>query len=135
MRVHAVPATITVAPDAQLDERRRAVSADDLATLIYTSGTTGRPKGCMLSHGNLLYEARVAIDSLQLVLGQDASTLLFLPLVHVFARVIQLACVERGVRLAHIAYLARLPEDLAALKVKRALIHKDFAAEIEELYR
>ncbi|MBO0817072.1 MAG: long-chain fatty acid--CoA ligase, partial [Actinobacteria bacterium] len=102
--------------DAQLRERRRAVSGDDLATLIYTSGTTGRPKGCMLSHGNLLYEARVAADSLQRIFGQDASTLLFLPLAHVFARVIQVACVERGVRLAHSADLARLPEDLAALQ-------------------
>jgi long-chain acyl-CoA synthetase len=102
--------------DAQLRERRRAVSSDDLATIIYTSGTTGRPKGCMLSHGNLLYEARVAIDSLQRILGQDASTLLFLPLAHVFARVIQVVCVERGVCLAHSADLARLPENLAALQ-------------------
>lgn len=102
--------------DAQLRERRLAVSADDLATIIYTSGTTGRPKGCMLSHGNLLYEARAAIDSMQRIFGQDASTLLFLPLAHVFARVIQVACVERGVRLAHSADLARLPDDLAALR-------------------
>ncbi len=102
--------------DAQLLERRRAVSADDLATIIYTSGTTGRPKGCMLSHGNLLYEARIAIDSLQRIFGQDASTLLFLPLAHVFARVIQVACVEQGICLAHSADQARLTEDLAALK-------------------
>jgi long-chain acyl-CoA synthetase len=102
--------------DAQLRERRRAVSADDLATIIYTSGTTGRPKGCMLSHGNLLYEARAAIEGMQVIFDQDASTLLFLPLAHVFARVIQVACVERGVRLAHSADLARLPEDLAALQ-------------------
>ncbi|WP_327589583.1 AMP-dependent synthetase/ligase [Nonomuraea sp. NBC_00507] len=102
--------------DAQLRERRRAVSADDLATIIYTSGTTGRPKGCMLSHGNLLYEARIAIDSLERIFGQDASTLLFLPLAHVFARVIQVACVERGMRLAHSADTARLTEDLAALQ-------------------
>ncbi|MFG2074541.1 AMP-dependent synthetase/ligase [Nonomuraea maritima] len=102
--------------DAQLRERRRAVSADDLATIIYTSGTTGRPKGCMLSHGNLLYEARVAIDSLERIFGRDASTLLFLPLAHVFARVIQVACVERGIRLAHSADQAGLTEDLAALK-------------------
>jgi long-chain acyl-CoA synthetase len=102
--------------DAQLRERRRAVSADDLATIIYTSGTTGRPKGCMLSHGNLLYEARVAIDSLERIFDQDASTLLFLPLAHVFARVIQVACVERGIPLAHSADPARLTEDLAALR-------------------
>ncbi|WP_261808474.1 long-chain fatty acid--CoA ligase [Nonomuraea sp. C10] len=102
--------------EARLRERRRAVSADDLATIIYTSGTTGRPKGCMLSHGNLLYEARVAIDSLERIFGRDASTLLFLPLAHVFARVIQVACVERGVCLAHSADRARLTEDLAALR-------------------
>ncbi|WP_431918008.1 AMP-dependent synthetase/ligase [Nonomuraea jabiensis] len=102
--------------EAQLRERRRAVSAGDLATIIYTSGTTGRPKGCMLSHGNLLYEARVAIDSLERIFGRHASTLLFLPLAHVFARVIQVACVERGVCLAHNADRARLTEDLAALR-------------------
>lgn len=99
-----------------VEERRRTRGAADLAEIVYTSGTTGRPKGCMLSHGNLLYEARVAIDSLQRIFGGDASTLLFLPLAHVFARVIQVACVERGVRLAHSADLARLPEDLAALQ-------------------
>jgi len=103
--------------DAQLHGRRRAVRADDLATIIYTSGTTGRPKGCMLSHGNLLYEARAALDGLQKMFGQqDGSTLLFLPLAHVFARVIQIACVERGVRLAHSSDLPGLPEDLAALQ-------------------
>ncbi|TDD42342.1 long-chain fatty acid--CoA ligase [Nonomuraea terrae] len=102
--------------DAQLRERRRGVSADDLATIVYTSGTTGRPKGCMLSHGNLLYEARIAIDSMERIFGQDASTLLFLPLAHVFARVIQVACVERGVCLAHNADRATLTEDLAALR-------------------
>ncbi|GAA1745147.1 long-chain fatty acid--CoA ligase [Nonomuraea bangladeshensis] len=102
--------------DAQLRERRRLVSADDLATIIYTSGTTGRPKGCMLSHGNLLHEARAAIDSLERIFGQNASTLLFLPLAHVFARVIQVACVERGVCLAHNADRGRLTEDLAALR-------------------
>ncbi|MEV1168441.1 AMP-binding protein [Nonomuraea sp. NPDC049784] len=102
--------------DAQLRERRRMVSADDLATIIYTSGTTGRPKGCMLSHGNLLHEARVAIDSLEQIFGRHASTLLFLPLAHVFARVIQVACVERGMCLAHNADRGRLTEDLAALR-------------------
>ncbi|OPG08772.1 long-chain fatty acid--CoA ligase [Microbispora sp. GKU 823] len=102
--------------DARLLERRRAVSADDLATIIYTSGTTGRPKGCMLSHGNLLYEARIAIDRLGRIFGQNASTLLFLPLAHVFARVIQVACVEQGICLAHSADQSRLTEDLAAVK-------------------
>jgi long-chain acyl-CoA synthetase len=103
-------------PDAQVDERRSAVGADDTATIIYTSGTTGRPKGCVLTHGNLLYEARAAIVALREIFGQDASTVLFLPLAHVFARVIQVACVEHGVRLAHTFDLARLPDHLAALR-------------------
>ena len=102
--------------DAQLRERRVAVSADDLATIIYTSGTTGRPKGCMVSHGNLLYETRTAIDILEQIFGKDGSTLLFLPLAHVFARILQVACVERGLCLAHSSDLSKLPEDLAALQ-------------------
>ncbi|NUT43384.1 MAG: long-chain fatty acid--CoA ligase [Thermoactinospora sp.] len=102
--------------DAQLLERRRAVAADDLATIIYTSGTTGRPKGCMLTHGNLLHEARAAIAGLEQIFTKDASTLLFLPLAHVFARVIQVAAVERGVCLAHSADRSRLTADLRALK-------------------
>ncbi|MEU1599544.1 long-chain fatty acid--CoA ligase [Streptomyces sp. NPDC005708] len=103
-------------PDSQVDERRGAVRADDTATIIYTSGTTGRPKGCVLTHGNLLYDARAAIAALREIFGHDASTVLFLPLAHVFARVIQVACVEHGVRLAHTADLARLPDHLAALR-------------------
>ncbi|MFI6476471.1 AMP-dependent synthetase/ligase [Nonomuraea sp. NPDC050663] len=102
--------------DAQLLERRRAVSADDLATIIYTSGTTGRPKGCMLTHGNLLHEARAAIAGLEQIFTKDASTLLFLPLAHVFARVIQVAAVERGVCLAHSADRSRLTADLRVLR-------------------
>jgi long-chain acyl-CoA synthetase len=102
--------------EAQVDERRRAVRADDTATIIYTSGTTGRPKGCVLTHANLLYDARAAIAALREIFGENASTVLFLPLAHVFARVIQVACVEHGVRLAHTAELDRLPDHLAALR-------------------
>ncbi|MER5479084.1 long-chain fatty acid--CoA ligase [Streptomyces sp. NPDC002734] len=101
---------------AQVDERRRAVRADDTATIIYTSGTTGRPKGCVLTHANLLYDARAAIVALREVFGENASTVLFLPLAHVFARVIQVACVEHGVRLAHTADLDRLPDHFAVLR-------------------
>ncbi|MEW2621403.1 long-chain fatty acid--CoA ligase [Streptomyces sp. NPDC048106] len=102
--------------EAQVDERRRAVRADDTATIIYTSGTTGRPKGCVITHGNLLYDARAAIEALTEIFRKDSSTLLFLPLAHVFARLIQVACVEHGIRLAHTADLDRLPGHLAALR-------------------
>jgi long-chain acyl-CoA synthetase len=65
------------------------LNADDLATLVYTSGTTGEPKGSMLTHDNLLYEAR-AIEKFGIVTSEDIQ-LLFLPLAHVFAKVLQIA--------------------------------------------
>jgi len=89
--------------DAQLDERRAARTADDLATIIYTSGTTGRPKGCELSHRNLLADVRnAAAGALPEVFEvEGSSTLLFLPLAHSFARIIQVGCLESGAILAH----------------------------------
>ncbi len=84
-------------------ERRRAVTSDMLATVIYTSGTTGRPKGCMISHANLLAEVRnvcAAEGVEELVFNKDTRTLQFLPLAHIIARSIQLAGVHRRVHLA-----------------------------------
>ncbi len=101
-------------PDSELESRRAALTPDSLATLIYTSGTTGRPKGCMLTHGNFLAECSSAVQMLpELFEPDDASTLLFLPLAHVFGRMIQVAVIMRGVRLAH-SDPARLVKDLAA---------------------
>ena len=85
-----------------LAERRASLTQESLATIIYTSGTTGRPKGCELTHGNFLNCANNCIESLPDVVGvPDASTLLFLPLAHVFARLIEVLCVSANVRLAH----------------------------------
>ena len=87
--------------DEDLLARRNALVGSTVATLIYTSGTTGRPKGCELTHGNFLFEARNAIAVLEDVLAEDGETLLFLPLAHVFARIIEIACIMRPVTLAH----------------------------------
>jgi long-chain acyl-CoA synthetase len=87
--------------DADLDQRRAARGADDLATIIYTSGTTGRPKGCQLSHRNLLADVRNAVAIAPEVFQGTASTLLFLPLAHSFARIIQVGCLESGAVLGH----------------------------------
>jgi long-chain acyl-CoA synthetase len=89
--------------DEQFDERRTARSAEDLATIIYTSGTTGRPKGCELTHRNLLSGARNAVQGALVDLFEFAgsSTLLFLPLAHSFARIIQVGCLESGAILMH----------------------------------
>ena len=75
----------------QVEERRRTRGGGDLAEIIYTSGTTGRPKGCMLSHGNIVANARNCMqnDGFTRVFNEHHSTLLFLPLSHSYAQVIQ----------------------------------------------
>ncbi|MEU0493783.1 AMP-dependent synthetase/ligase [Nocardiopsis sp. NPDC006139] len=90
--------------DEDLEERRTAVKADDLATLIYTSGTTGRPKGCQLTHRNFLFIAHSALEgpAKQVLRGREnPSTLLFLPLAHVFARFVQVMVIEAKATLGH----------------------------------
>jgi long-chain acyl-CoA synthetase len=89
--------------DEQLEERRASRHAADLATIIYTSGTTGRPKGCEITHGNLLSDVKNAVaGSLEEVFEiAGSSTLLFLPLAHSFARIIQVGCLESGAVLGH----------------------------------
>ncbi len=99
-----------------LEERRRTISLDSLATIIYTSGTTGRPKGCELTHGNLLFTGRAASKVLPELFEHAGSTLLFLPLAHVFARLIQTACVETGARMGHTADIKNLLPDLATFQ-------------------
>jgi long-chain acyl-CoA synthetase len=103
--------------DEALEERRTAADPDSLATLIYTSGTTGRPKGCMLTHGNFMVELTVAVDDLHEVFETEgAATLLFLPLGHVFARIIQIGCVKAQVRMGHSADIKHLLDDLVVFR-------------------
>jgi long-chain acyl-CoA synthetase len=89
--------------DDQLRQHRASRRAGDLATIIYTSGTTGRPKGCELTHRNLLAAVRNAVHGAlpEVFENADASTLLFMPLAHVFARIIQIGCLESGAVLGH----------------------------------
>ena len=88
--------------DEELEARRATVQPDTLATIIYTSGTTGRPKGCMLTHKNLMFEVENVIAALRDVFqAPGSSTLLFLPVAHVFGRLIQLGAVRAQARLGH----------------------------------
>lgn len=96
----------------ELARRRDAMTPDTLATIIYTSGTTGQPKGVEITHGNFLAETTSAISFLpELFEDPDASTLLFLPLAHVFGRMIQVAVVLKGVHTGH-SDVARITRDL-----------------------
>ncbi|MFI1467270.1 AMP-dependent synthetase/ligase [Streptomyces wuyuanensis] len=94
-----------VMSDEEITARRGALGPDSIATLCYTSGTTGRPKGCVLTHGNLHAEAANTVELLHPVFeeitGQTASTLLFLPLAHILGRTIQLACLLARIELGH----------------------------------
>jgi long-chain acyl-CoA synthetase len=104
--------------DAVVSARTAAAQASDLATVIYTSGTTGRPKGCELTHENLLSTVRNAfLGPLASFTGtDDAGTLLFLPLAHVFARIIEVGCIEAGVTLGHCGDLNALLPALGAFR-------------------
>ena len=104
--------------EADLAQRRVSAGAGDFATIIYTSGTTGRPKGCEITHGNLLANARNAVRGPLSVIFDTpgASTLLFLPLAHSFARLIQVGAIEAGAVLGHIPDTRTLLPDLATFQ-------------------
>jgi long-chain acyl-CoA synthetase len=100
--------------DADLDAAREGVDRSSVATIIYTSGTTGRPKGCQLTHDNFMALSENAVRRLeQVVRSEGASTLLFLPLAHVFARFIQVLCVSAEAKMGHSADIKNLLADFA----------------------
>jgi long-chain acyl-CoA synthetase len=109
-------------PDQEVGIRRGMLVPDTLATIIYTSGTTGRPKGCVLTHGNFLAEVDNAVELLYPIFKsestEDLATLLFLPMSHVFGRMVAIACVRARVRLGHAPSLQAedLLADLAAFR-------------------
>jgi long-chain acyl-CoA synthetase len=109
-------------PDQEVGVRRGMLGPDTLATLIYTSGTTGRPKGCALSHGNFFAEVDNAVELLhpvfKAVTDEAPSVLLFLPMSHVFGRMVAVACVRARARLGHSPSLKaeNLLPDLAAFR-------------------
>ena len=104
--------------DDEVHQRRQSRHTADLATIIYTSGTTGRPKGCELTHGNLLADVRNVVRGWLPAIFErpDAATLLFLPLAHSFARIIQVGAIEAGVVLGHTPSVATLLPDLASFR-------------------
>ncbi|MFH8983954.1 AMP-dependent synthetase/ligase [Streptomyces varsoviensis] len=96
--------------DEVVHRHRLALTPDSPATVIYTSGTTGRPKGCVITHANFMAETDNIVQRYESVFhsrpDDEASTLLFLPLAHVFGRMVQIAAVRGRVKLAHQPRLA-----------------------------
>jgi long-chain acyl-CoA synthetase len=102
--------------DDEVTKRRESVMLDDVASIIYTSGTTGRPKGCQLNHRSFVSEVTELLDGLHELFNENTSTLLFLPIAHVFGRAIEVGALAAGCTLGHTADVKNLMADLAAFK-------------------
>ena len=107
----------TEVTDAEIERRRSLAVGSDIATLIYTSGSTGRPKGCVLTHSNFVELARNSAKALNAVVEEPgASTVLFLPLAHVFARFIAVLNIHSGVKTGHEPDTTKLLAALGSFK-------------------
>ena len=102
--------------DEDVTARRTAVTLDDVASIIYTSGTTGRPKGCTLTHRNFVADATEVLSLLDSFFNAQTATLLFLPIAHVFGRLIEIGSVAAGCTLGHTGDVKNLMPDLAEFK-------------------
>ncbi|MFD8549153.1 AMP-dependent synthetase/ligase [Streptomyces sp. NPDC059649] len=113
-RLRAAGAELT---DDEVDARSALADADSPATIVYTSGTTGRPKGCVLSHRSFFAECGNIVERLRpLFRTGDSSVLLFLPIAHVFGRLVQVASVMAPIKLGHAPDIKNLTEDLASFR-------------------
>ena len=102
--------------DDEVTKRRESSTLDDLASIIYTSGTTGRPKGCQLNHRSFVTEVVELREGLDDLFNENTSTLLFLPIAHVFGRAIEIGALASGSTLGHTPDVKNLLEDLAEFK-------------------
>lgn len=99
----------------EVEQRMAAVKEDDLATLIYTSGTTGRPKGVMLSHKNVVSNAINAASRFPIPDG-EAKALSFLPVCHIYERMLMYLYQYRGVSIYFAESLDTISDNLKEVK-------------------
>ncbi|HLL35609.1 MAG TPA: AMP-dependent synthetase/ligase [Streptomyces sp.] len=103
--------------DETVDERSSLAKADDPATIVYTSGTTGRPKGCVLTHRSFFAECGNVVERLRpLFRTGECSVLLFLPLAHVFGRLVQVAPMMAPIKLGCVPDIKNLTDELATFR-------------------
>lgn len=102
--------------DEKLEQTRKSSSQEDPATIIYTSGTLGRPKGCILTHGNFLILAENCKILFQEIANPTKSTLIFLPLSHVFSRFISILTLTAGMEVGHVSNFKDVVSDFASFK-------------------
>jgi long-chain acyl-CoA synthetase len=100
----------------ELARQRDGVTADSLATIIYTSGTTGRPKGCELTHRALVFDADASIKKFPDLFAADGNALLFLPLAHVYARVLAICNIQGALDMAYVPDPSTLLADLPKVR-------------------
>lgn len=108
--------------DEQLEQVRSAAGCDDLATIVYTSGTTGRPKGCALTHGHFLNLSANTKFAEPEIANPRNSSILFLPLAHVLARLIQVLALDAGLVIGHSPNIKNLAADLDSFKPTMLLV-------------
>lgn len=102
--------------DDEVMQRIERIREDTIATLIYTSGTTGRPKGCILTHGNLRANVHQITDALGDSIGMTDTALVFLPMAHILSKTTVEFALDRGVRVAFGSSIAELPNEFAMVK-------------------
>ena len=100
--------------ESSIKALKDAIKQEELATLIYTSGTTGKPKGVMLSHQNLV--ANVLASEERLPIGKDFRILSFLPLCHVFERMIDYLFIYKGISIYYAESLETIADNLKEVK-------------------
>ncbi len=105
----------TKAQTQEIEARKAAIKSEDLATIIYTSGTTGKPKGVMLSHNNIVSNVIASQERLPLTYG-EAKALSFLPLCHIYERMLLYLYVYSGTRIYFAESLETIGDNLKEVK-------------------